>query len=103
MFPMSLDVFINETALLNCWLDSQTSTEITWTKLGGALLNDIAVKDDVLRINSVQRSHVGTYICTAHTGFGILQAICRLQLKGIYLIFRLIKEYNPDISTSLLL
>ena len=83
VFPMSLDVFINTTATFYCWVDGQTSKKITWSKLGGALLKDTAVKDGVLRINTVRRSHVGSYMCTTYTGSGILKAISILRIKGI--------------------
>ena len=83
VFPVSLEVFVNETATFYCWVDGQISTKIAWCKLGGPLFNDTAVKDGILRINNVQRSHVGSYMCTAYTGYGILKAINSLRLKGI--------------------
>ncbi|CAH3143827.1 unnamed protein product [Pocillopora meandrina] len=52
-------VFINETAIFFCWVQGQTSSKITWSKLGGTL-SDATAKDGALRINSVQRSHVGS-------------------------------------------
>ena len=87
VFPVSLDVFINTTATFYCWVDGQTSKKITWSKLGGALLKDTAVENGVLRINNVQRSHVGSYMCTANTGLGIFKAISRLQLKGFHIFW----------------
>ena len=84
IYPVSQEVFINTPAIFYCWVDGQTSKQITWSKLGGALLKDTTVKDGALHINNVQRSHVGSYMCTAHTGHGILKAISRLRLKGIY-------------------
>ena len=83
IYPVSQGAFINTTAIFYCWVDGQTSKQITWSKLGGALLRNTTVKDGALHINNVQRSHVGSYMCTAHTGHGILKAISRLQLKGI--------------------
>ena len=82
IYPVSQEISINTTAILYCWVDGQTSKQITWSKLGGALLNDTTVKDGALHINNVQRSHVGSYMCTAYTGHGILKAISSLQLKG---------------------
>ena len=41
------------------------------------------MKDGALHINNVQRSHVGSYMCTANTGYGILKAFSRLRLKGL--------------------
>ena len=82
VFPMSLDVFVGEMATFNCWVDGQTSKGITWRKIGGTLLKDTTLQDGLLRINSVQRSHVGSYICTTYTVYGILKAIGSLRLKG---------------------
>ena len=87
MFPESLDVFINTTATFHCWGDGVTSKKITWRKLGGSLLTDITLEVGVLRINNVQRSHVGSYMCTAYTDLGILKAISSLRLKGIVFCF----------------
>jgi len=84
IYPVSQEVFINATAIFYCWVDGQTSRQITWSKLGGALLKDTTVKDGALQINNVQRSHVGSYMCTANTVHGFLKAISRMRLKGIY-------------------
>ena len=83
VYPLSQEVFINTTAIFYCWVDGQTSKQITWSKLGGALLKDTTVTDGTLHINNVQRSHVGSYMCTANTGHGILKVISSLRLKGI--------------------
>ena len=85
VFPMSLDVFVNETATFYCWFDGHTSKRITWRKIGGALLKDTTLEDGVLRIYSVQRSDVGSYICTVYTGYGILKVISSLKVNGINL------------------
>ena len=87
IYPVSQEVFINTTEVFYCWVDGQTSKQITWSKLGGALIKDTTVKDGALHINNVQRSHVGSYMCTAHTGYGILKVITSLRLKGIYFPF----------------
>ncbi|KAL9962300.1 hypothetical protein ACROYT_G031388 [Oculina patagonica] len=81
VFPVSLDVFINKEATFYCWVDGQTSKRITWRKFGGALFTDTSSEVGVLRINNVQRSHVGSYMCTVYTGFGMLKAISILRLK----------------------
>ena len=83
VYPVSQRVFVNETATFYCWVHGQTSKKITWRKLEGTLFKDIAVENGVLHINSVQRTHVGLYICIAYTGHGILEAVSSLQLKGI--------------------
>ena len=81
VYPVSHEVFINETAIFFCWVQGLTSSKITWRKLGGTL-SDATVEDGALRINSVQRSHVGSYMCTAHTGLGIFRISGRLLVKG---------------------
>ena len=86
VFPMYLDVFVNETATFYCWVDGQTSKRITWRKIGGALLKDTTLQDGVLRVNSVQRSDVGSYVCTVYNDYGILQVISSLKVKGINLL-----------------
>ena len=87
VFPVSLDAFINEVATFHCWVRGVTSKKITWRKLGGSLLTDTTSEVGTLRINNVQRSHVGSYMCTAHTDLGILRAISSLRLKGIVFCF----------------
>ena len=87
IYPVSQEVFINTTAIFYCWVNGQTSKQITWSKLGGALLKDTTVKDGALHINNVQRTHVGSYMCTVYTGHGNLKAITSLRLKGIYFPF----------------
>ncbi|RMX55767.1 hypothetical protein pdam_00020913 [Pocillopora damicornis] len=82
VYPVSHEVFINETAIFFCWVQSQTSSKITWRKLGGTL-SDATVENGALRINSVQRSHVGSYMCTAHTGLGIFRIVGRLLVKEV--------------------
>ncbi|PFX13584.1 Retrovirus-related Pol polyprotein [Stylophora pistillata] len=80
--PVSQQVFVNEPAIFYCWVQGQMSSKITWRKLGGSL-SGATVEDGALQINSVQRSHVGSYMCTAHTGLGLFRIICRLQVKGL--------------------
>ena len=87
VFPVSMDVFINKAATFYCWVDGVTSKKITWRKLGGSLLTDTTSEVGTLRINNVQRYHVGSYMCTAYTGHGSLQAISSLRLKGCYFFF----------------
>ncbi|XP_022799387.1 collagen alpha-1(XIII) chain-like [Stylophora pistillata] len=79
--PISQAVFVNETAIFFCWAQGQTMFRITWRKLGGSL-SDATVKDGLLRINRVQRSHIGSYICSANTGLGSPEAFSTLQVKG---------------------
>ena len=87
VYPESQEVFINTPAIFYCWVDGQTSKQITWSKLGGVLLRDTTVKDGALHINNVQRSHVGSYLCSVFTGYGIFRAISTLGIKGILFSF----------------
>ena len=87
VFPVSLEVFIDEPATLYCWVQGQSHTNTTWRKLGGMLSNDSVVEGDVLHISSVRRWHVGSYVCTAHTNHGIVKAISTLQVKGARSIY----------------
>ena len=82
VYPVSQEVFINETAIFFCWVQGQTSSKITWRKLGGTL-SDATVENGALQINSVQRSHVGSYMCSANTGLGSLRGFSTLQVKGL--------------------
>ena len=81
VYPVSQEVFINETAIFFCWVQGQKSSKITWRRFGGTL-SDATVEDGALRINSVQRSHVGSYMCSANTGLGNLRGFSTLQVKG---------------------
>ena len=85
--PVSQEVFVSETATFYCWVNGETSKRITWRKLGGALLKDTTLQDGVLVINNVQRSHVGSYMCTVYTSYGNLKAISSLRVKGINSLF----------------
>ena len=87
VYPESQEVFINTPAIFYCWVDGQTSKQITWSKLGGVLLRDTTVKDGALHINNVQRSHVGSYLCSVFTSYGIFRAISTLGIKGILFSF----------------
>ena len=81
VYPVSQEVFADEPVTFYCWVQGHLSSKITWRKLGGTLYN-ATVEDGALRISSVQRSHAGSYMCTAHTGLGMFQIISRLRIKG---------------------
>jgi len=83
IYPVSQEVFINTPAIFYCWVDGQTSRQITWSKLGGVLASDSSVKGGVLHISSVQKSHAGSYLCTIVTGYGTLRAIGTLGVKEL--------------------
>ena len=81
VYPVSQEVFVNEPVIFYCWVQGHLSSKITWRKLGGTLSN-ATVEDGALRISSVQRSHAGSYMCTAHTGLGMFRILSRLHVKG---------------------
>jgi len=45
------------------------------------LFNNTVAQDGVLHITNVTRYHVGSYMCTAYTSYGILKAISGLHIK----------------------
>ena len=97
VYPLSQEVFINETAIFFCWVQGHTSSKITWRKLGGTL-SDATVENGALRINSVQRSHVGSYMCTAQTGLGIFRIVGRLLVKGRIFNFKCFPTLHSKIE-----
>ena len=83
IFPVSQEVFTNKPATFYCRVDGEMYTKTTsWRKLGSALASDATVKGGVLHIRSVTKSHIGTYLCTVVTGYGTLEAIGTLRIKG---------------------
>ena len=97
VYPVTHEVFINETAIFFCWVQGHTSSKITWRKLGGTV-SDVTVENGALRINSVQRSHVGSYMCTAHTGLGIFRIVGRLLVKGRIFNFKCFPTLHSKIE-----
>ena len=93
VYPVSQEVFAGETAIFYCWVQGQTSSTITWRKLGG-VLSDATVEDGALRIRKVQRSHVGSYMCTAYTALGMLRTVGRLQIKGRIFQFKALSGFK---------
>ena len=81
VYPVSQEVFVDEPVIFYCWVQGHLSSKITWRKLGGTLSN-ATVEDGALRISNVQRSHAGSYMCTAHTGSGMFRIISMLHIKG---------------------
>ena len=80
-YPVSQEVFVDEPGIFYCWVQGHLSSKITWRKLGGTLSN-ATVEDGALRISNVQRSHAGSFMCTAHTGSGMFRIISMLHIKG---------------------
>ncbi|RMX45209.1 hypothetical protein pdam_00021082 [Pocillopora damicornis] len=79
-YPVSQEVFVDEPVIFYCWVQGHLSSKITLRKLAGTL-SDATTEDGALRISSVQRSHAGLYMCTAHTGLGMFRIISRLHVK----------------------
>lgn len=81
IFPVSQEVFINQSAIFYCWVDGHTTTKTTWRKLGGALIDEVK-NGDVRYIRNVKRSYSGSYLCSVFTGYGIFRAISTLEIEG---------------------
>ena len=82
VFLESQYVFVNKSATFYCWVQGQTSKKTTWLRLGGTLSHDISTEDGVLHISNAQRSHIGSYLCTVFTSYGIFRAVAILGIKG---------------------
>ena len=64
-----------------CWVQGHLSKKITWRKLGSSFSYD-STADGVLHIKNVQRSHIGSYLCTVFTNYGVFRALTILGIKG---------------------
>ncbi|XP_054464444.1 basement membrane-specific heparan sulfate proteoglycan core protein isoform X3 [Anoplopoma fimbria] len=58
-------------------------TKIEWLKEGGALPPNHHVKDGVLRIENLEQSNEGIYICRASSGYGQAQDTARLTIQAL--------------------
>uniref|UniRef100_H3D4F7 Heparan sulfate proteoglycan 2 n=1 Tax=Tetraodon nigroviridis TaxID=99883 RepID=H3D4F7_TETNG len=58
-------------------------TTIEWLKEGGALPPNHHVKDGVLRIEDLEQSNEGVYICRASSSFGQAQDTARLTIQAL--------------------
>ncbi|XP_034445775.1 basement membrane-specific heparan sulfate proteoglycan core protein isoform X2 [Hippoglossus hippoglossus] len=58
-------------------------TKIEWLKEGGALPPNHHVKDGVLRIENLEQSNEGVYICRASSVFGQAQDTARLTIQAL--------------------
>ncbi|XP_051280132.1 basement membrane-specific heparan sulfate proteoglycan core protein isoform X12 [Dicentrarchus labrax] len=58
-------------------------TKIEWLKEGGALPPNHHVKDGVLRIENLEQSNEGVYICRASSGYGQAQDTARLTIQAL--------------------
>ncbi|XP_029690402.1 basement membrane-specific heparan sulfate proteoglycan core protein isoform X5 [Takifugu rubripes] len=58
-------------------------TTIEWLKEGGALPPNHHVKDGVLRIENLEQSNEGVYICRASSSYGQAQDAARLTIQAL--------------------
>ena len=79
--PESQYVFLNKPETFCCWVQGHLSKKITWRKLGSSFSYD-STADGVLHIKNVQRSHIGSYLCTVFTNYGVFRALAILGIKG---------------------
>ncbi|XP_072465307.1 basement membrane-specific heparan sulfate proteoglycan core protein isoform X4 [Notamacropus eugenii] len=67
----------------HCAVDSDVGTQIQWFKEGGQLPQGHTVQDGVLRIQNLDQSCQGTYICRAHGPWGQAQASAQLVVHAL--------------------
>ena len=79
--PESQYVFLNKPATFYCWVQGHLCKKISWRKLGSSFSYD-STADGVLHIKNVQRSHIGSYLCTVFTNYGVFRALTILGIKG---------------------
>ncbi|XP_068162728.1 basement membrane-specific heparan sulfate proteoglycan core protein isoform X3 [Antennarius striatus] len=58
-------------------------TKIEWLKEGGALPPNHHIKDGVLRIENLEQSNEGVYICRASSAYGQAQDTARLTIQAL--------------------
>ncbi|XP_058499022.1 basement membrane-specific heparan sulfate proteoglycan core protein isoform X3 [Solea solea] len=66
-----------------CSAAGGTDTKIEWLKEGGALPPNHHVKDGVLRIENLEQSNEGVYICRASSVYGLAQDTARLTIQAL--------------------
>uniref|UniRef100_A0A5F8HD19 Basement membrane-specific heparan sulfate proteoglycan core protein n=1 Tax=Monodelphis domestica TaxID=13616 RepID=A0A5F8HD19_MONDO len=66
-----------------CAVLSDAGAQIRWFKEGGQLPQDHTVQDGVLRIQNLDQSCQGTYICRAHGPWGQAQASAQLVVQAL--------------------
>ncbi|KAM8864760.1 basement membrane-specific heparan sulfate proteoglycan core protein isoform 9-T9 [Spinachia spinachia] len=58
-------------------------TKIEWLKEGGALPPNRHIKDGVLRIENLEQSNEGVYVCRASSAYGQAQDTARLTIQAL--------------------
>ncbi|XP_029995006.1 basement membrane-specific heparan sulfate proteoglycan core protein isoform X4 [Sphaeramia orbicularis] len=66
-----------------CSAAGGVETKIEWLKEGGALPPNHHVKDGVLRIENLEQSNEGVYICRASSVYGQAQDTARLTIQAL--------------------
>uniref|UniRef100_A0A8C0L457 Basement membrane-specific heparan sulfate proteoglycan core protein n=1 Tax=Canis lupus dingo TaxID=286419 RepID=A0A8C0L457_CANLU len=67
----------------HCAVPSDRGTQLRWIKEGGQLPPGHSVQDGVLRIQNLDQSCQGTYICQAHGPWGQAQASAQLVVQAL--------------------
>ncbi|XP_044524651.1 basement membrane-specific heparan sulfate proteoglycan core protein [Gracilinanus agilis] len=67
----------------HCTVPSDPGAQIHWFKEGGQLPQGHTVQDGVLRIQNLDQSCQGTYICRAHGPWGQAQASAQLVVQAL--------------------
>ncbi|KAM8788626.1 basement membrane-specific heparan sulfate proteoglycan core protein isoform 1-T1 [Rhynchonycteris naso] len=67
----------------HCAVPSDQDTQIRWIKEGGQLPPGHSVQDGVLRIQNLDQSCQGTYVCQAHGPWGQAQATAQLVVQAL--------------------
>ncbi|XP_061591358.1 basement membrane-specific heparan sulfate proteoglycan core protein isoform X3 [Cololabis saira] len=66
-----------------CSAAGGVETKIEWLKEGGALPSNHHIKDGVLRIENLEQSNEGVYICRASSVYGQAQDTARLTIQAL--------------------
>lgn len=66
-----------------CSAAGGVETKIEWLKEGGALPPNHHIKDGVLRIENLEQSNEGVYICRATSAYGQAQDTARLTIQAL--------------------
>ncbi|XP_058532481.1 basement membrane-specific heparan sulfate proteoglycan core protein isoform X2 [Ochotona princeps] len=67
----------------HCAVPSDRGTQLRWIKEGGQLPPGHSVQDGVLRIQNLDQSCQGTYVCQAHGPWGQAQASAQLVVQAL--------------------
>ncbi|XP_073089464.1 basement membrane-specific heparan sulfate proteoglycan core protein isoform X4 [Manis javanica] len=67
----------------HCAVPSDRGTQFRWVKEGGELPPGHSVQDGVLRIQNLDQSCQGTYVCQAHGPWGQAQASAQLVVQAL--------------------